>query len=460
MCAVLIFALAAGLFAVASGAKRLSDYTDAGDVDEQYRDAVDFNTQLGILQGMTETSYGPKGTLTRAQLAAIIYRITTGDVEDKNKSVYADKQSFDDVTPKAWYAGYVNYCAEKGFLKGMGDNKYNPDGKLTGYQALAALLRTIGYDKNGEFTGSSWTSAIDKVAGKINTGISFDWKKELSREVTAQLAMNTMLTDIVSYSAAGGYKETGKTLAYAVFGIEQEEDEPADDNTIYGELGDLIWMLDDGTLTISGKGDMKAAEDMTSPWGEYKDDIKKVVIVDGVSSIGAYVFYDCTKLTAVSIPKSVKKIGDGAFSTCVSLSNITIPDGVTTIGDGAFYACEKLKSVTLSNKLKKIGDLTFAYCEKLSSIKIPASVTRIGDFAFNGCYSLSSVTVSEGVTEISDGAFICCEKLSSITIPASVESIGDSVFENCSPDLVIKGYAGSAAEEYAKDNNIPFEAVG
>ncbi len=95
---------------------------------------------------------------------------------------------------------------------------------------------------------------------------------------------------------------------------------------------DVTWSLDEnGTLTISGTGDMSG-----NPWFSYMDLIKKVVIKDSVTSIGGGAFSGCTGLTSITIPDSVTSIGDRAFYGCSGLTSITIPDSVTSIGDGAF----------------------------------------------------------------------------------------------------------------------------
>ena len=88
-----------------------------------------------------------------------------------------------------------------------------------------------------------------------------------------------------------------------------------------------------------------------------------------VTGIGEDAFYDCFKLTSVTIPGSVTSIGRYAFSSCRSLTSVTIPASVTSIGNSAFSGCSNLTSVT-----------------------IPASVTSIGEWAFYGCYGLTSVT--------------------------------------------------------------------
>ncbi|WP_419517117.1 leucine-rich repeat protein [Leyella stercorea] len=131
------------------------------------------------------------------------------------------------------------------------------------------------------------------------------------------------------------------------------------------------------------------------------------------------------------IPDSVTNIGDGAFSSCESLTSINIPNSVTNIGDWAFDRCESLTSINIPNSVTNIGDSAFSGCESFTSINIPNSVTNIGDSAFSGCESLKSINIPDSVTNIGDSAFSGCESLKSINIPNSVTNIGSRFFYGC-----------------------------
>ncbi len=91
-----------------------------------------------------------------------------------------------------------------------------------------------------------------------------------------------------------------------------------------------------------------------------------IVIPDGVTGIGSYVFTKYSHLTSITIPDSVTSIGDGAFYKCSSLVNITIPDDVTSIGGRAFYACTGLESITIPNSVTHIGLSAFSDCSGLT----------------------------------------------------------------------------------------------
>ncbi|KAA6302014.1 MAG: hypothetical protein EZS26_001830 [Candidatus Ordinivivax streblomastigis] len=248
-----------------------------------------------------------------------------------------------------------------------------------------------------------------------------------------------------------------------------------------GTTGPLTWVLEEGTLTISGEGAMPdySYPSSSAPWYSSRSSITTVVIEDGVTTIGADAFFDCSSLSSVTIPNSVTTIGWAAFVGCSSLSAVTIGNSVTTIGDNAFSYCSSLSLVTIGNSVMSIGKSAFYGCISLSSVTIPNSVTTIryeafaetpwynskpdgvvyinqvlynykgimpnnttidiqegtvsiAEGAFYGCSSLSSVTIPNSVTTIGQAAFFDCSSLSSVTIPNSVTDIGNSAFENCS----------------------------
>ena len=158
--------------------------------------------------------------------------------------------------------------------------------------------------------------------------------------------------------------------------------------------------------------------------------LTSITIPDGVTNIGEYAF-SYSYVSSITIPESVTNIGESAFDHC-SMTSITIPNSVTYIGGYAFSYCTKLNSVTLPNSITSIEDGTFGICKSLTSITIPNSVTSIGKKAFEDCSSLTSITIPNSVTNIGDYAFRYCSSLEGITIPISVDSLGSSVFRGCS----------------------------
>lgn len=240
----------------------------------------------------------------------------------------------------------------------------------------------------------------------------------------------------------------------------------------------------------------KQAE-VTSGSNKYTGDvvIPSSVVYDEVTytvtSIGEYAFFDCTGLTSITLPNSVKSIGESAFRSCglrsvtipnsvtsigryafggcIDLTSVSIPNSVTSIGDRAFENCRGLTSITIPNSVTAIGTQAFNYCTSLTAVYItdldawckmeftyyasnplfyakhlylngneineliiPNSVTSIGAYAFYGFSALTSITIPNSVTLINTGAFSNCSGLTSVTFPNSVGYIGQSAFQNCS----------------------------
>ena len=178
----------------------------------------------------------------------------------------------------------------------------------------------------------------------------------------------------------------------------------------------LKWHLtDDGVLTITGEGEMH-----NHSFGEssVSNDIRRIIIGDGVTTIGNFAFSGCSYLTSVTIPNSVTTIGNFAFGGCSSLTSVTIPNSVTTIGRKTFRGCSSLTSVTIPNSVTTIGDTAFYDCSSLTSVTIPNSVTTIGSGAFSGCTDLQKVNIGNSVKYIGEYAFDYCTSITQISSEA------------------------------------------
>jgi hypothetical protein len=241
-----------------------------------------------------------------------------------------------------------------------------------------------------------------------------------------------------------------------------------------GATGACRWTLTgtegNYTLTIGGSGAMMDYSNYLNsvPWYAYREDIKTVVIQEGVTTIGNYAFYRSSGLTGVTIPNSVTTIGYNAFYECSGLTEVTIGNSVTTIGSSAFMDCSGLTKVTIPNSVTTIaGSSVFAYCSGLTGINvdagnsnyssadgvlfnknkteliiypagktgnytIPNSVTTIGDRAFYECSGLTgTLTIPNSVTVIGKQAFRYCGGLTGLTIGNSVTTIDKEAFYEC-----------------------------
>jgi len=148
-----------------------------------------------------------------------------------------------------------------------------------------------------------------------------------------------------------------------------------------------------------------------------------------VTSIEAVAFSNCSRLTVVTIPESVRDIGEWAFFGCSSLTSIEIPEGVTSIRENTFSGCSSLKSVKIPENVTRIENSAFSDCRSLTSIEIPKGVTYIEAGAFSQCDSLTNVVIPDSVTHIGACAFAWCDSLANIEVPDSVINIGYDAFD-------------------------------
>lgn len=237
----------------------------------------------------------------------------------------------------------------------------------------------------------------------------------------------------------------------------------------------IVWELsDDGTLTISGKGVL-----CDSPWQNHlKDDIKKVVIGEGITKVSlssfalpsqVSMFRGCSNLESVVLPKSLVNFDGQAFADCEKLSSIDFPEGLEYL---TLMSCPAIKSVTIPDT---VTYLHISCCDSITELDIPDSVTTINSLAgntslktvslpseltelntnlfdgdisleniilpekltvlpkctFYNCTSLTSIKLPENLTKIGDNAFTSCSSLRSVVIPDNVTEIGREAFKNC-----------------------------
>ena len=158
-----------------------------------------------------------------------------------------------------------------------------------------------------------------------------------------------------------------------------------------GTCGDAVtWTIDsNGTLTISGSGDMENFAIDAAPWKDYRSSIKKLVVNSGVTSIGDFAFCNCTVLTDISLASGITRIGYSALRAC-PMTTITLPADLTELGEAVFYQCRNLKSITIPSGVTVIEQRDFMDCTSLSSVTLIEGLLRIQQSAFFGCTSLTS----------------------------------------------------------------------
>lgn len=227
-----------------------------------------------------------------------------------------------------------------------------------------------------------------------------------------------------------------------------------------GNKHNVKWELDDdGTLTISGTGEMASYNlDNHAKWFNYRKNIERVVIEDGVTNIGEQAFRLCSRITEVDIHDSVTDIGMGSFAGCGSLTKVNIPENVTVIRYAAFSGCTGLRKIVIPDSVQTIETLAFDGCASLKDVTVPEDLTDFGKHCFEDtalanekmkknepliinnividCSKCTGdVVIPDGVTKIGNGAFERFmgdnEDLISVTLPDSVETIAKYAFADC-----------------------------
>ena len=213
-------------------------FKDADKIAANYNEAVQVLSGMGVFKGDNNGNFNPESAITRAEVAAIVYRLYTGDVKDNQAALYATYNKFTDMNNAKWAAGYIGYCANAGLIKGYSDTKFGPLDSVTGYQALAMILRAVGYDKNGEFSGKDWQLHVAQTAqqlGILRTIKNIDLNAPASRQLVAEILFRTAAyVPMVTYTAAFGYQsvslsaggnsllKNNVTLGTKNFGLTQE----------------------------------------------------------------------------------------------------------------------------------------------------------------------------------------------------------------------------------------------
>ena len=229
---------------------------------------------------------------------------------------------------------------------------------------------------------------------------------------------------------------------------------------------DLRWELDaEGTLRITGSGNMLDFYAEDPQWQQYAYHIQKVIIGPDVQSVGAFAFYYCANLKSVEIQGSTV-LSESCFSYCSALEQVQMSN-VLAIGDAVFYGCNALKAIHLPASLQNIGNEVFYDCTLLQSItvdpnnpnyaakdnvlfnkqmtrlisaaslmgqaySVPEGVTEILPYAFRNNGQLQLLILPSTVTELPEGVFYGCTGLKSVTFGNRLRQIGPFAFYGCS----------------------------
>ena len=221
----------------------------------------------------------------------------------------------------------------------------------------------------------------------------------------------------------------------------------------------------DGTLTLNGMITDRSAVTLPAEIDgrrltaigvgafENLQELKSIVLPEGIVSVGANAFSGCEWLKKVSLPAHLESIGAHAFSGCRSLREAQIPASVTSVGSGAFRGCASLEDAVLPEGLDYLGDKVFSGCASqktaalggvsyvsvglfsgciaLEKVELPQQVTSVGEYAFENCRALARIDLPEGLRSIGEYAFCGCASLKEIEFPETLSSLGAKALEGC-----------------------------
>ena len=281
------------------------------------------------------------------------------------------------------------------------------------------IIRSQSTDVDG-YTGATLTSdAIKKAAADCIAQAS--GKKAASSQAASAAASSTVAssTTVSSLSQnAADLIDSGSCGKNATWELYK-------DGTLYikgtGAMQDYNWNYNETTKIVT----------TGAPWHDsHSASVKKLVVEDGITSIGNDAFSDCESLVSAELAEGITSIGDGAFTGCYDLEKINIPNSVTSIGYDAFDSCWTLPSLELPSGLSKLESSAVSFTA-IKELTVPHGVKVVDSYlaAYND--NLTTVTLEEGVEEIWHRAFWGCEKLNNITIPRSVKKIEGEAFLEC-----------------------------
>ena len=239
------------------------------------------------------------------------------------------------------------------------------------------------------------------------------------------------VTDLMAQMAQliAEVQENNETIEELTNKVDQLEAEVEDigDIVAAGQCGENVFyaMYSNGKVLLKGIGDTyDYGSSNRSPFYR-NDDVKSVVISEGVTSVGDDLFIRCLNLESASLPTTVTSIGSTAFmpadetmGAAGKLTSITIPQAVTAIGGGCFWGAA-LTSLTIPPNVATVGNYACRDCTRLTTVRYEGSV--IGGYMFGSCTALNSFTIANTVTRIGEHCFNYCGNLETITYEGSLE---------------------------------------
>ncbi|BFK86300.1 hypothetical protein I4200191B4_06060 [Pseudoflavonifractor gallinarum] len=199
-----------GMMATASAAS-FNDFTDKDEIVN--KDAVSMVTELGIIAGLPDGSYGATQNIDRASFARLICVTLNGGKEPTLGNLTT---SFTD-TKGHWAEKYIAYCVQQGIIAGKGNNTFAPSAQVTGSEAAKMLLVAVGYNTTYEkIGGATWQVSTDVLANQVGLykGLeTINTSAALTRDQAAQMIYNALNAEMVKYEIVPGVSTNGQIVA-------------------------------------------------------------------------------------------------------------------------------------------------------------------------------------------------------------------------------------------------------
>ena len=248
-------------------------------------------------------------------------------------------------------------------LVSLGDNAFNGCSGITGTLVFPAAMENIS---TNVFAGCSGIEEIVLPRGVLTigafafnncSGVQRLWLTNSIQSIGANAFNGMKSLKKVYFSGTILEWETG--IQWADKGYQIGVAITTNEETASGSCGEaLTWSLNSaGDLTVSGTGDMASFTATGAPWAEYRDQVKLVIVGQGVTSIGSSAFQDCKNLETVSLPGSLTALGKAAFLRCGELTNVKLPASLKSVGEDCFTGCEKLELLDLTGVPDEIMEL-------------------------------------------------------------------------------------------------------
>ena len=298
----------------------------------------------------------------------------------------------------------------------------------------------------------------------------------------ASVNSNGVVTAVSSGTATITAKTTDGSNLTARCAVTVDELDPT--VLIAGECGNgVTYSLNaSGVLTFSGSGTINF-DSNNRPWREYLNQIKIIIIPEGVTSICSYAFRDCKSLTSITLPSSLRTISDHAFVNCEGLTELVVPEGVESIGEYAFEGLKNLQSAKLPSSIQSLGKEIFKnstgtvyvkcnipdarwggehpfYNAKFGKVVIEEGVESIGNHAFRWCSSITSLTFPSTLKSIGEEAFGDCSGLTELTLPSNIETLGNRAFGGCGGVVYLNCNLPDTNDGIFRDSKITRLVVG